>query len=160
MESTCLNRLVTTLRPQLGTVFGNGGRSFTIADLPGLVEGAHNNIGMGHRFLQHIERTKLLLYVVDINGFQLSGRHITRDPYESIQLLMNELEMYHTGLGSTRKAVLIVNKMDSPQALEKFQSLHRKLQESVSAYFQCIVGCSALKKVGTEIIKKLLFDLL
>jgi Obg family GTPase CgtA len=62
----------TTIRPQIGIAEFKDFRRISVADLPGLIEGAHANFGMGHRFLKHVERTKLLLFVVDINGFQLA----------------------------------------------------------------------------------------
>jgi len=63
------------------------GRRITVADLPGLIEGAHLNLGMGHFFLKHIERTKLLLIIVDINGFALNPQSPFRNPFETTILL-------------------------------------------------------------------------
>lgn len=79
--------IVTTIRPNVGIIEYKDFRQITVADLPGLIEGAHANIGMGHKFLKHVERTKLLLLVVDINGFQLSPRHTPRTCLENILLL-------------------------------------------------------------------------
>ncbi|GBP09604.1 GTP-binding protein 10 homolog [Eumeta japonica] len=88
----------TTIRPQIGTVNYSDLRSITIADLPGLIEGAHANFGMGHKFLKHVERTRLLLFMVDIFGFQLSPQHEKRDCLENIFALNKELELYDPSL--------------------------------------------------------------
>jgi len=78
---------VTTIRPNIGIMAYDDLRKISMADLPGLIEGAHCNIGMGHRFLRHVERTKLLLLVVDINGFQLSPEHKFRSCLDTVVLL-------------------------------------------------------------------------
>lgn len=79
--------VVTTLRPHLGVTVFDDNRRITIADLPGLIEGAHMNIGMGHFFLKHVERTKVLLVVVDAQGFVLNRRSTFRTAFETIVLL-------------------------------------------------------------------------
>jgi len=82
-----------------------------VADLPGLIEGAHANFGMGHKFLKHIERTRLLVFMVDIFGFQLSPRHPHRDCVANIFALNKELELYDPSL-LEKPSVLLLNKMD------------------------------------------------
>ncbi|XP_063855064.1 GTP-binding protein 10 homolog isoform X3 [Scylla paramamosain] len=77
----------TTLQPTLDVVEYSDMRRLTIADLPGLIEGAWANVGMGHRFLRHVERTHFLLFVVDINGFRLSPKHPYRSPTENVMLV-------------------------------------------------------------------------
>lgn len=79
---------VTTVKPNVGIMMYKDFRQISMADLPGLIEGAHKNIGMGHKFLKHVERTKLLLMIVDINGFQLSPQHTYRSCMDTIVLLM------------------------------------------------------------------------
>lgn len=78
---------VTTIQPNIGLISYPDFRQISLADLPGLIEGAHNNQGMGHRFLRHVERTKLLLLIVDVDGFKLSPRHIHRTCLETVILL-------------------------------------------------------------------------
>lgn len=85
--SLLLNVTVTTLRPMVGTVEYPDMRQISLADLPGLIEGAHVNKGLGHRFLRHVERSKVLLLVVDVQGFQLSLRWPYRTCIETILLL-------------------------------------------------------------------------
>ena len=116
----------TTLRPQLGTVSYEDYRQITVADLPGLIEGAHANKGMGHRFLKHIERTKLLLFIVDIKGFQISPKYQHRSCIETILLLNKEIELYKPDL-LERPAMLIINKMDKKNANEIYNDLKEKL---------------------------------
>lgn len=102
-------------------------RQISVADLPGLIEGAHKNQGMGHQFLKHVERTKLLLLIVDVNGFQLSPRHAYRNCFENIILLNKELEMYNADL-IKKPAAIIINKMDTDGAAEKLLEVKDKLK--------------------------------
>ncbi|XP_034523482.1 GTP-binding protein 10 isoform X2 [Ailuropoda melanoleuca] len=117
----------TTLKPQLGKIMYNDFRQISVADLPGLIEGAHMNKGMGHKFLKHVERTRQLLFVVDISGFQLSSQTQYRTAFETVILLTKELELYKEEL-QTKPALLAVNKMDLPGAQDKFQELMHQLQ--------------------------------
>lgn len=97
-----------------------------MADLPGLIEGAHQNRGLGYRFLKHIERTKLLVFLVDINGFQLSPEYPHRKPIETIALLNKELELYGKDILS-KPTLLVVNKMDTEGAEQKWKDLKTQL---------------------------------
>ncbi|KAF3691927.1 GTP-binding protein 10 Protein obg -like protein 2 [Channa argus] len=98
----------------------------SVADLPGLIEGAHINKGMGHKFLKHMERTKQLLFVVDVCGFQLASKTPFRSAFETVQLLTKELELYREEL-VLKPAILAVNKMDLPNAEDKLQELKEQL---------------------------------
>ncbi|XP_028613843.1 GTP-binding protein 10-like isoform X1 [Grammomys surdaster] len=103
----------TTLRPQLGKIMYNDFKQISVADLPGSIEGAHMNKGMGHKFLKHLERTRQLLFVVDISGFQLSSVTPYRTAFETIILLTKELELYKEEL-QTKPTLLVVNETDLP----------------------------------------------
>ncbi|XP_077292251.1 GTP-binding protein 10 homolog [Arctopsyche grandis] len=119
----------TTIMPNLGTIIFPDFRQITLADLPGLIEGAHINIGMGHKFLKHVERTKLLLLVADVQGFQLTPRHIMRSCFETVLLLNRELELYNPELLS-KPAMLVINKMDTENANELFIETKEKLKNA------------------------------
>lgn len=110
----------TTLRPNLGVVDLGDGSSFVLADIPGLIEGASEGVGLGHEFLRHIERTKLFIHVVDAAGTE------GRDPIADIYAINEELEAYQTGL-SGRTQVIAANKTDvlEPKALEEVLSRMR-----------------------------------
>lgn len=118
---------VTTIRPQIGIVKYEDLRQISVADLPGLIEGAHANIGMGHKFLKHIERTRLLLMVVDVNGFKLSAAHQQRSCLENVFALNKELEMYDESLFE-KPCVLLVNKLDTVSSAHDINELLQKLR--------------------------------
>ena len=110
----------TTLHPVVGIVeFPDYGR-LTVADIPGLIDGAHANVGLGHEFLKHIERTSVLAYVLDMAG--VDGR----EPWADYRHLQQELELYMKGL-SQRPAVIVANKMDLPESAEKLELLREEL---------------------------------
>ncbi|XP_075414564.1 GTP-binding protein 10 isoform X1 [Tenrec ecaudatus] len=156
----------TTLKPELGKIMYHDFKQISVADLPGLIEGAHLNKGMGHKFLKHIERTKQLLFVVDISGFRLSPQTEYRTAFQTIMLLIKELELYDEEL-QTKPALLAVNKMDVPGARDKFQELMHQLQNpedfrhlfdkniipQKSLKFQHIIPVSASTGEGIEELK-------
>ncbi|XP_063707929.1 GTP-binding protein 10 homolog [Culicoides brevitarsis] len=124
----------TTIQPNIGIINYPDYRQISVADLPGLIEGAHANIGMGHKFLKHVERTKLLLLICDINGFQLSPKHARRSCLENIFSLMKELEMYNETL-MDRPSILLINKMDtegSSKSYEKLKDQLKHIEETVN----------------------------
>ena len=112
----------TTLEPQLGVVSADSGRSFVVADLPGLIEGAHNGAGLGIRFLRHIERTRLLAHLVDVSD--ASGRP---DPVHDYQAIANELHEFGAGL-ETKPVIVLASKLDvaNPAKLKQLRSYARK----------------------------------
>ena len=108
----------TTLVPNLGMVSTIDGRSFVVADLPGLIEGASQGAGLGFQFLRHIERCRVIIHVIDMSGSE------GRDPYSDYEIIRNELKEYKYHL-LERPFVIAANKMDLPEAqanLEKFKS--------------------------------------
>lgn len=126
----------TTIKPRIAWMDYKDGRKVAVADLPGLIEGAWDNVGMGHRFLKHIERTKLLLFLVDINGFQLNTRFPFRDPIETILILNREVEMYKHHLVD-KPAVLALNKIDCDHdgsIVEDIIERIKSLPDSISNY--------------------------
>jgi GTP-binding protein len=96
----------TTLTPNLGVVRLNEERSFVVADVPGLIEGAHRGLGLGHQFLRHLERTKVLVHLVDVSG--ASGR----DPVEDLDTVRRELELFQPTLAA-KPQIVAANKIDA-----------------------------------------------
>ncbi|KAI4465200.1 developmentally regulated gtp-binding protein-related [Holotrichia oblita] len=116
----------TTIRPNIGIIMYKDLRQISMADLPGLIEGAHANKGMGHKFLKHVERTKLMLLVVDINGFQLSPQHEFRTCIDTIVLLNKELELYNPSL-LDKPTIIVINKMDTNNAWKTLDSIKHQI---------------------------------
>lgn len=160
----------TTVKPNKGIIQFEDHRQISIADLPGLIEGAHVNIGLGHKFLKHVERTKLLLFIADVQGFQLSPKHPNRSCLETVLLLNKELELYDPEL-LEKPAVLAVNKMDVEGAEDILQKIKKsfenidKVMESIPEEirpervisFENIVGISALQSgVSIQNLKQIL----
>jgi GTP-binding protein len=131
----------TTLHPIIGVVEFSGYRRATIADIPGLIEGAHRGLGLGHEFLRHITRCRIFLFVVDVAGSE------GRNPVEDIQQLRKELDLYDPLL-SQRPWFVIANKMDLPGAEENLNALRKKFPKID------IVPVSAAKGEGIEELKK------
>ena len=130
----------TTLHPIVGVVEFDGYRRASIADIPGLIEGAHRNVGLGHDFLRHITRCRLLLFVLDIAGSE--GRH----PIEDLQNLRREIDLYDSRL-SERPWRIIANKMDLPEAEENLRALRERFGNVE------VVPVSAANSLGIEELK-------
>jgi len=112
----------TTIVPNLGMVETEDNRSFVMADLPGLIEGAHSGVGLGHQFLRHIERTRVIVHVIDMAAVE------GRDPYEDYLIINKELEEYNLRL-TERPQIIVANKMDMPEAAENLAAFKEKLTD-------------------------------
>ncbi|KRG13310.1 GTPase ObgE [Virgibacillus soli] len=133
----------TTIVPNLGVVETEDSRSFVMADLPGLIEGAHEGVGLGHQFLRHIERTRVIVHVIDMSGME------GRDPFEDFQTINQELEKYNLRL-MERPQIIVANKMDMPEAEGNLSVFRNKLKEEYPIY-----PISALTRQG---VRDLLFE--
>ena len=112
----------TTIDPNLGVVKTEYGDSFVLADIPGIIEGASEGVGLGTQFLRHVERTRLLLHVIDVAGTE------GRDPVDDFNKINTELEKYSEKLAS-RKQIIVANKIDSMQDEENFKALEQLAKE-------------------------------
>jgi len=112
----------TTLKPNLGVVKANNNRSFVVADLPGLIEGASLGEGLGDQFLKHIERTRVIAHVIDMGGTE------GRDPYEDYVKINKELKDFNPKI-LEKPQIVIANKMDMPEALENLAKFKEKVQD-------------------------------
>ncbi|MGN8772228.1 GTPase ObgE [Paenibacillus barengoltzii] len=131
----------TTITPNLGVVDVGDGRSFVMADLPGLIEGAHEGVGLGHEFLRHVERTRLIVHVVDMAGSE------GRDPFDDWKKINDELRLYNADL-EKRPQIVAANKMDMPEAeanLEKFRAEVAKVRGDLE-----IMPISSLTRQGIQ----------
>ena len=137
----------TTLKPNLGVVKTKSGKTFVLADLPGLIEGASKGEGLGDRFLKHIERTRVILHVIDMAGIE------GRDPYEDYQLINKELENFNPKL-LERPMVILANKMDIEGAKKHLENFKKKVKDKK------IFAISAFNNEGLNEVMEYLADLL
>lgn len=142
----------TTLEPNLGVVKSEYGDSFVIADIPGIIEGASEGTGLGIQFLRHIERTRLLLHVIDVSGSE--GRR----PVEDFNTINEELKQYSEKLAN-RKQIIVANKIDSMQDESLYEELENMAKEkNIEIYKISAVtgeGIDTLLKRVVEILKVL-----
>ena len=142
----------TTIEPNLGVVKTKNGDSFVIADIPGIIEGASEGVGLGIQFLRHVERTRLLLHVIDVSGVE------GRNPVEDFYTINEELKKYSEKL-STRKQIIVANKIDIMQddkGLKELEALAKK--ENLELYKISGVtgeGVTELLNRVSEVLKKL-----
>lgn len=129
----------TTLEPNLGVVRTKHGDSFVMADIPGIIEGASEGVGLGIQFLRHVERTRLLLHIIDVSGME------GRNPVEDFYAINAELKKYSEKLAS-RKQIIVANKIDSMQD----ESLYKKLEELAKKEGLEIYKISAATKQGVD----------
>lgn len=142
----------TTLEPNLGVVKTEYGDSFVLADIPGIIEGASQGVGLGLKFLRHIERTRLLLHVIDVSGSE------NRNPVEDFKIINEELKKYSEKL-ATRKQIIVANKIDVMQDETLYKNLEELAKKENIRIFKVSaatgLGLKELFKYVSEVIKTL-----
>src|SRR5438128_2188487 len=126
----------TTLTPNLGVVRLSDDRSFVVADVPGLIEGAHRGLGLGHQFLRHVERTKVLVHLVDVS--EASGR----DPAQDLETVRQELELFQPALAAKPQFVA-ANKIDALDEPARVEALARRASELKLPFFRVSAASGA-----------------
>jgi GTP-binding protein len=139
----------TTLKPNLGVVKSRSGKTFVLADLPGLIEGASLGAGLGDKFLKHIERTKVIAHVIDMSSFE------GRDPYDDYVIINKELENFNKNL-LKKPQIIIANKMDVESAKDNLVEFKKKLNNKDIKIFEV----SALTNNGLQEVVDYLGDIL
>lgn len=138
----------TTLQPVLGVVMRGEGRNFVIADIPGLIEGAHEGVGLGDTHLRHLSRARLLLHVVDVGS---EGK----DPIADFEAVVRELTLYQTDLGQ-KVALIVANKMDLPYAKEGLATLKEAIKaQGLPIYPISTVTGEGIPELLNEVEKRL-----
>ena len=119
----------TTLTPNLGVVTLSDNRSFVVADVPGLIEGAHEGHGLGDRFLRHIERTKVLIHLVDVSG--ASGR----EPVQDFEVILRELELFDPHVAA-KPQLVAANKLDAVDDATRVKALEKRVKKAGLLFFR------------------------
>lgn len=131
----------TTLTPNLGVVKTGYGESFVMADIPGIIEGASDGVGLGHDFLRHVERTKVLIHIVDISGIE------GRDPIDDFEKINEELKLYNEKLAS-RPQIVVANKSD----ILFDETIYEKFKSSLEARGYEVYKMSAATREGIDVV--------
>lgn len=137
----------TTLQPNLGVVRVEDEKSFVIADIPGLIEGASDGVGLGHEFLRHVERTRVLVHIIDVSGVE------GRDPVEDYHTIMNELIEYNPKL-KDKPQIIVGNKMDIPGAEDGLEKLRAEFKDTK------VYSLSAATSKGVNELKYAIWEVL
>ncbi|MDR2437538.1 MAG: GTPase ObgE [Endomicrobium sp.] len=140
----------TTLTPNLGVV-DYSGKTFVAADIPGLIEGAHEGKGLGFEFLRHIRRTKVLVHIIDVSGFD------GKDPYENYKIINNELKKYSKYI-TKKRIIIVLNKVDLPGATANIKKFKKHLKTKKLFEISAVTGecVQALVKEMVKMIEKLI----
>jgi GTP-binding protein len=136
----------TTLKPNLGVVSIGEGHSYVMADIPGLIEGASEGAGLGLDFLRHVERTKLLLHVIDASGQE------GRDPVEDFYKINDELKQYSDKL-SEKEQIIVLNKLDLPDASDNIERIKKEFSDEFE-----IIEVSAATGNNLNLLKKRAYE--
>lgn len=140
----------TTLEPSLGVVKVSDYESFVMADIPGLIEGAHEGKGLGIRFLQHIQRTKVLLFLIDVNS---------NDPFNDYQILKKELHFYDPYLDK-KPHFIVLSKIDSIEDKDKFELISLLKNEFDKKLHEQIFPVSSISRENLYELKRILFNMI
>lgn len=135
----------TTLEPNLGVCRVAEHKSFVIADIPGLIEGASEGVGLGFEFLKHVERTRLLVHVLDVSGIE------GRDPINDYNMIYNELNLYNENL-KNKKEIIVLNKTDLLLSDENIKKVKEHFKDKI------VLEVSAATKKGIKELKYKIFD--
>jgi GTPase len=133
----------TTLTPNLGAVYHKN-ENYIIADIPGIIEGAHSGKGLGFDFLRHVERTKVLVHLVDINGYD------NRDAYENFDSINKELVLYNKSLAE-KKQIVVLTKIDTSEKKD-FSKIIKKIKAYKKIKIEAVVPISAVSGEGIELL--------
>ena len=137
----------TTLTPNLGVVGLSGDRSFVVADVPGLIEGAHRGQGLGHRFLRHLERTMVLVHLVDVSS------ETGRDPVHDLEAVRRELQLFDAALAA-KPQLVVANKIDAVDEPERAIGLERRASELGLPFFRA----SGVSGAGVPALLEAMWD--
>ncbi len=145
-RSKIANYPFTTKEPVLGVVRVYEGENLVVADIPGLIEGAHMGKGLGHKFLRHVERTKILVHLIDVSG--MDGR----DPYSDYIKLNKELKLYNEELGA-KPQVVALNKIDEPESKKAVATFRKRYGKKKLFQISALTG-EGIKPFLDEVYKK------